>query len=184
MASKQLVLGFFPNEAAADAAVEALQAWEKLDDDVKLNSIGVLVADPFGKLNEHKVGKRSVGKGAGIGLVLAMITPVGLAAGVVGGGVLGALHHKGLGLSGEQRDQLGWDLSDGQAAVGVMVAEEQADDVEAKLAELGGTIRTHELEQEVLDEIDAGMHATFDTGILGNRGAVTDDSSGNLTPKR
>jgi len=184
MASKKVVFGFFPDEAAADAAVEALRGWEKLDDDVKLNAIGVLVADPFGKLKEHKIGKRSVGKGAGIGIVLALMTPVGLAAGVVGGGILGALHHGGLGLSGEQRDQLGLDLSNGQAAVGVLVTEEQVDDVSAKLAELGGTIRTHEIEQEVLDEIDAGLHSTVDTGILGNHTAVADDSTGDLRPRQ
>jgi len=159
MASKKVVLGVFPDEAAADAAVEALQAWEKLDHDVKLNAIGVLVADPFGKLKVNKMGKRSVGKGAGIGIVLAMMTPVGLAAGVVGGGLLGGLHHKGLGLSSDERNRLGWDLSDGRAAVGVLVTEDQAGDVSAKLAELGGTIYTHELEQEMLDDLDHAMTA-------------------------
>lgn len=155
MASKQVVLGIFPDEAAADAAVAQLQAWDKLDPDVKLNAIGILVADAFGKLNERKVGARNVGKGAGIGLVLAMLTPVGLAAGVIGGGLLGVLHRKGIGLSDQERDQLGWDLSDGRAAVGVLVAEDQVADVSAKLTELGGAVRSLELSEGALDEMAA-----------------------------
>jgi hypothetical protein len=42
--------------------------------------------------------KRSAGKDAGIGAVAALVTPVGLVAGLVGGGLLGSLHHKNLGL--------------------------------------------------------------------------------------
>ena len=43
MGEKQVVLAIFPNEAAADAAAQSLKEWDKLDDDVKLNAIGVLV---------------------------------------------------------------------------------------------------------------------------------------------
>ena len=82
MASKQLVLAIFDSEAAADDAAEALKAWEKATDDIKLKSVGVLVLDDNGKLKVDKVGRRSTFKGAGIGVILAMATPIGLAAGV------------------------------------------------------------------------------------------------------
>ena len=121
MASKTVVLAFFNDEATADDAVESLKKWDKADDNIKLDAIGVLALDDKGKLKTHKLGKRSVGKGAGIGLVLAVIAPPTLIAGVVGGGVIGALHHKGLGLKAADRDRIASQLTAGQAAVGVLV---------------------------------------------------------------
>ena len=53
-----------------------------------------LVLNEKGELKADKVGKRSWGKGAGIGAVVALCTPVGWAAGLIGGGLLGAFHHK------------------------------------------------------------------------------------------
>jgi hypothetical protein len=39
-ANKELVLGFFSNEAAADAAVESLKGWCTLSPDIKLGASG------------------------------------------------------------------------------------------------------------------------------------------------
>ena len=100
MASKQLVLAIFDSEAAADTAAEELKSWDKATDDIKLKSVGVLVLDDKGKVKVDKVGRRSTLKGAGIGIILAMVMPIGLAAGIIGGGILGALHRKGLGIDG------------------------------------------------------------------------------------
>ncbi len=135
MAKKTVVLAYFANEIAADDAVESLKQWDKADDDVKLNAIGVLVLDDKGKLKTHKMGKRSVGKGAGIGLLLAVVAPPTLLAGVIGGGILGALHHKNLGLSGDDKAKLQSELEGGKAAVGVLVREDQADAVAAELVQ-------------------------------------------------
>ena len=66
MGEKQVVLAIFPNEAAADTAAQSLKEWDKLDDDVKLNAIGVLVLDDNGKVKTQKMRRRSWGKGAGI----------------------------------------------------------------------------------------------------------------------
>ena len=139
MADKSVVLAFFNDEAAADDAAESLKAWYKANGDVKMSAIGVLVLDDKGKLKTHKLGKRSVGKGAGIGLVLAVIAPPTLLAGVIGGGLLGAFHHKGLGLKSEDRDRIAAQLAGGKAAVGVLAREDETTAVAAKLAELGGT---------------------------------------------
>jgi uncharacterized membrane protein len=164
--AKQLVIGVFADEGLADSAAGVLKEWDGLEHDIKLNAIGVLVADAYGKLKTEKVGRKTIGKGAGIGLALAMVTPVGLAAGLIGGGVLGALHHKGLGIKPEVREQLGWDLSGGKAAVGVLVAVEQADAVRAKLTELGGTVQSYELSEEQLDEM-ADAAGSFELGDEG-----------------
>ena len=118
---KTVVLAIFPDEIAADDSVESLKAWDKADDDVKLNAIGVLVLGDNGKVKTHKLVERSVGKGAGIGLLLAVVAPPTLLAGAIGGGVLGAFHHKGLGLNGADRERLADSLRDGKAAVGVLV---------------------------------------------------------------
>jgi uncharacterized membrane protein len=155
MSEKQVVLAIFPDEAAADAAGQALKQWDKADDDIKLNAIGVLVLNDKGKIKTHKLGRRSTGKGAGIGLVLAIIAPPTLLAGVIGGGVLGALHHKGLGLNQEDRDRIATELSNGKAAVGVLAAQLEATAVSAKLSELGGSAEVFTLGENEVAEVDA-----------------------------
>jgi len=159
MADKTVVLAFFKDEAEADDAVESLKAWDKADDNIKLDAIGVLALDEKGKIKTHKLGKRSVGKGAGIGLVLAVIAPPTLLAGVIGGGLLGAFHHKGLGLKAADRDRIASQLTGGQAAVGVLVVPAMAIDVSAKLSELGGTAEVHEVTEEAVAEVETAVPA-------------------------
>ena len=100
MSNHTVVLAIFSDEASADGAAASLK-----DSGVaKGDAIGVLVLDEQGELKADKVGKRSWGKGAGIGAVVALVTPIGLAAGLIGGGLLGALHHKNLGLNEADRE--------------------------------------------------------------------------------
>jgi len=159
MAAKTVVLAFFNDEAAADDAVEQLKRWDKADDDIKLNALGVLVLDDNGKIKTHKLGKRSVGKGAGIGLLLAVVAPPTLLAGVVGGGILGALHHKGLGLNSADRDRIAGQLEGGKAAVGALAKADQADAIRARLTELGGTAEVVEVPEEAAEEADTAAPA-------------------------
>ena len=121
-----------------------------------MNAIGVLVLDDDGKIKTHKLGRRSTAKGTGIGLVLAIIAPVSLVGGVIGGGVLGALHHKGLGIESKERDRIAAELSDGKAAVGVLAAEIAAV-VSGKLAELGGAAEVLTVSEEAAAEADQGL---------------------------
>jgi len=158
MANKQVVLAFFDDEAAADAAVATLKDWDKASD-IGLTSIGVLVLDDKGKVKTHKMGSRSTMKGAGIGLVLAVVAPAVVVAGFLPGAIVGAIHHKGLGLKGEDRDRIGAELAGGKAAVGVLVTDEQATLVSEILADLGGTPETHELADEAVAELDAAVPA-------------------------
>ncbi len=62
----------------------------------QIQAMGVLVLDEKGKLKTEKLGPHSIGAGAGIGHILAMLTPIGKAVGVIGDGIRGALHHKSL----------------------------------------------------------------------------------------
>lgn len=153
MAENQVILGVFADEAAADAAVVSLKAWDKASDEVKLTSIGVLVLDDKGALKVSKMGSRSKAKGAGIGLVLAIVAPPTLLAGVVGGAVLGAFHHKGLGLKAEDKARIGAELAGGKAAVGVLATGAEADAILGKLAELGGEVEAIDVTDEALEAV-------------------------------
>jgi len=157
MADNQVVLGIFADEAAADAAVESLKAWDQATDEIKLSAIGVLAVDDTGEVKEHKLGSRSGKKGAGIGLVLAVVAPPTLLAGVVGGGILGHFHHKGLGLSWEDRERLGAELSGGKAAVGVLATDDEAGAISGKLAELGGAVEAYAVTDEALEAVVAAV---------------------------
>jgi len=148
MSNKSVVLAIFKDEATADAAAASLK-----DSGVaKGDAIGVLVLNEKGELKADKVGKRSWGKGTGIGAVVALVTPVGLAAGLIGGGLLGALHHKNLGLDEADRDRIGSELQGGKAAVGVLAPVSEGTFVADKLTELGGTAETHAVSDEAVEE--------------------------------
>ena len=155
VANKVVVLAIFKDEAAADAAAQSLKDSGLAEDD----AIGVLVLNHKGEVKAEKVGKRSTGKGAGIGLALALLTPVGLAAGIIGGGILGALHHKGLGLDKADRDRIAAELGDGKAAVGVLAPAAEAVAVLAGLTELGGAAESYEVAEEDLEEAHAAAAA-------------------------
>jgi uncharacterized membrane protein len=165
--AKEVVLAIFDDEAAADNAVDALKSWDQLDQEVRLNAIGVLVADENGHIKQHKLGRHDTGKGAGIGFILGLIavalTPilgVGVAAWAVGGAVIGRLMHKHLGLSKDDLERIGAQIKGGKAAVGVMVETAQVVTVSAKLQELGGTPEAHTLEDvEQLNEAAADASA-------------------------
>ena len=167
MADTQVVLGIFADEAAADAAVESLKSWDKVSDEVKLGAIGVLVVDEDGQIKEHKLGARSTKKGAGIGLVLAVVAPPTLLVGLVGGGLLGRFHHKGLGLTQEDRERIGTELAGGKAAVGVLAPVAEAGTISAKLTELGGTAETYEVTDEALEAVAVAVpDATEEPAVL------------------
>ena len=148
MSNHTVVLAVFDDEASADTAAASL----KESGVAKGDAIGVLVLDEQGKLKADKVGKRSWGKGAGIGVVVALVTPVGLAAGLIGGGLLGALHHKNLGLNEADRERISSELEGGKAAVGVLAPVSEATVVADKLAEMGGTAETHPVSDEAVEE--------------------------------
>ena len=148
MAEKRLVISIFDAEADADEAAAALRDAGAVVDD----AIGVLVLDERGELKTHKVGATSGGKGAAAGAVLALLGPIGLGVGVVGGGLLGKLHHKDLGLDDADRERLGAALRGGQAAVGVLADPDELVAVESILVGRGGETEAHELNEAVLRE--------------------------------
>ena len=148
MSNNIVVLAIFNDEVSAGMAAASL----KDSGAAKRDAIGVLALNDKGELKTDKVGKRSSGKGAGIGAAVALVTPVGLAAGLVGGGLAGALHHKNLGLSKADRERIGGELQGGKAAVGVLAPVDEANIVSDKLTELGGATESHPVSDEALQE--------------------------------
>ena len=163
MAKKQLVLAFFENEDAADAAVDQIKQWDKASKEVKLGAIGVLAKDDKGKIKTHKVGKRKTGTGAVLGALAAVLSGgLTLVGGVVVGGIIGAFFHKGLGMSKDDLARFDDELDGGKAAVGILAKADEADGVSAKLAELGGVPETHEVTEEALDQVETAAEETDD----------------------
>lgn len=155
MSDKMLILAFFADEPAAEAAAMSLTSSEVAESD----AIGVLVTDASGKLAIDKVGATSVAAGAGVGAALLVLGPAtlgfGLGAAIVGGGVGmaggalgGAMHHKGLKLSGEDKARIAAELTAGKAAVGVLAHPDQAAAIHAQLTELGGSATAHDVVDE------------------------------------
>lgn len=155
MSNKTVVLAIFKDEVSADAAAASL----KESGVAKGDAVGVLVLNEKGELKADKVGKRSWGKGAGIGAVVALVTPVGLAAGLISGGLLGGLHHKNLGLDEADRERIRGELEGGKAAVGVLAPVSEAVVVADKLTGLGGTAETHPVPDEAVEEAQTAAAA-------------------------
>ena len=152
MSDKRVVLAVFDDEATADAAAESLKETGIAAGD----AIGVLVVGPDGTLKTDKLGARSWGAGAGIGFLLFLLGPALLGIGVIGGTLLGGLHHKSLKMADPEKEALAADLAAGKAAVGVLAHPDDAAAIEAFLAERGGDVRTLAVAQADLDE-DAAL---------------------------
>jgi hypothetical protein len=150
MADKQLVLAIFKDEEAAEAAVGMLRGG--IDDytEIDFGAMGILVVDDKGKLKEHKMGQRSGGKGAAIGLAVAAVTPVGLAA-IVGGAAIGHFRQQGPAISAEDQARLVAELAEGKAALGVIVAPEKASLMQEILTDLGGKAEAHKVSDEAIE---------------------------------
>jgi uncharacterized membrane protein len=148
VADKQLVISTFDAEADADEAAAALKKSGAVVDD----AIGILVLDEHGKLKTHKVGATSGGKGAGAGLVLGLLGPVGLGVGIAGGAILGKLHHKDLGLDDADRERLNAALRGGKAAVAVLADPDEVIPVQSILVDRGGETQAHEFDAAVVRE--------------------------------
>lgn len=156
MTDRQLVISVFSDEPAAEAAASTLKSSGLADGD----ALGILVLDKEGKLKQEKMGKRSTLKGGGVGAVLALLTPVGMGAAVAGGAAAGALHHKGLGLTSDDKMRITSELTAGKAAVGVLTKLEDEPTVTSKLTELGGESEAHLVTDEGLAAAASATEAT------------------------
>lgn len=156
MGNKQLVVAFFENEDAADEAAEEIKKWDEGRGDIEVESIGILVKDKKGKIKTHKLGKRKTGTGVVLGALAAILSGgLALVGGVVIGGLLGSLFHKGIGLSKDDLARFDSELDAGRAAVCLLTEYSEVATFSNKLAALGGEPETHEVTEEALDHAEA-----------------------------
>src|SRR3954468_4770760 len=156
MSDSHLVLAVYPDEATADHVAEGLMK-SGMGRDLP---VGVLVLDEEGHLKADKLGARSTFKGAAIGGILSLLGPIGLGFGAAFGGAGGALHHKNLGLSDDDKERLSAELREGKAAVGIMAPADRAPGIMSWLEELGGKPSVHELSDEALDAAESETTTT------------------------
>ncbi|MBI5103411.1 MAG: DUF1269 domain-containing protein [Solirubrobacterales bacterium] len=152
MADKRLVISTFDAEATAAEAAEALQRTGAVVDD----AMAILVLDEHGELKTHKIGATTGVKGAGAGLLLGILGPIGIGVGTVGGAILGHRHHKGVGLGDADRERLTTALRGGKAALAVLADADELVAVQSFVADRGGTTESHELDEAILREAQAG----------------------------
>ncbi len=162
-----LVVAYFNNRAAAEAAVDDLKDWDKANDSIKLGAIAVLTLnEKTGHLEAHEVGQRDAKKGAlwgaGIGVVAGILTAgIGLIPGIIlggaAGGGLGALNHKSVGMSDDDREQMANNLKNGGAALAVMADGFEVEATEAELGRLGGRTSHYSVPEATVVIVDEAV---------------------------
>ncbi len=167
---RQLVLAIFDDEVSADAAAEGLNWWadgeaaEKMIDLHRVQAMGVRERAGTATSRPRSSAQEASGRGPGSDSSSRTSTPVGMAAGIIGGGILGALHHKALSISNDDRERLGRELQGGKAALGVMTDKTSAAVISSELASLGGTIEIHELDDATIAAADAAASTSPSDG--------------------
>ncbi len=152
--NENVVIAFFQNEDAAQAAIETLKSWDEADDDVKLGAIGTIVkqGDDVRTHVPHKIG-RGVTVGAAVGIIAGVLTGgIGLLGGVVAGGamggVTGAFLKQNTNLDKTEIERIGQQLDAGNAAVVVACDDYEVSPTRQQLESVGGEVWDYAVTKE------------------------------------
>jgi uncharacterized membrane protein/predicted flap endonuclease-1-like 5' DNA nuclease len=163
--NRNLIVAYFDTADEADAAAVKLKLWDKDRKDIKLGGMGIITMED-GKLKTDKVGARAAGTGAKWGTILGAAG--GLAAGLLTGGIglipgalaglglgagTGALFHKRVGLTDEDKERLMRHFQDGGAALAVMADDFEVEPTKEEIAVLGGDVQNFAVPEEVMYEV-------------------------------
>jgi uncharacterized membrane protein len=170
--NRHLILAYFPDVDAADAAGRQLKHWDKDEGEIKLGGMGI-ITEHDGKLKTHLIGARAGGTGAKWGAILGgtagLATGVMVAVGVLTGGIGlipgaiaglvagaagGSLFHKRIGMTDADRARLEDHLRSGGAALAVMTDAVEMEPTKAEIAALGGAVEDYYLPDELMEELD------------------------------
>jgi uncharacterized membrane protein len=171
MANKndQMVVAYYINEDAAEGAAADLKQWDKANADIKLGAIAIVTLNPkTGEIEAKEVGQRKTKRGAlwgtavgaAAGLMtggLALIPAVLVGAG--GGGVIGAMFHKKVGATDEDREQMAANLRAGGAALIVMADDFEVEATKAELVRSGGKVEAYAMPAETATAITEAAEA-------------------------
>jgi uncharacterized membrane protein len=145
----------FDDEARAYGASHALQGLEE-HGDLTLDELAIIVKRPNGSACTTKIGRfRGLTRmvtGCVVGGFFGMPGgPVGVAVGLIGGGVIGAVGRKEHSFDKEFENDIRNALAPGKAAVIAEVLEESEPSVDNRMAELGGVVFRWTIDQINLD---------------------------------
>lgn len=166
--NRNLIIAYFPSHEKAEQAVEDLKHWDKQHLDLKLGGIGIMTADENGKLKAHKVGARAGGTGAKWGLILGAATGIltggitlvgGAIVGLAAGSVAGALFHKKIGMSDEDKERLVNHLKGGGAALAVMADDDEVEATKFQLSSQGGDVESYNVPHPEMEELEEAADA-------------------------
>ena len=160
MANKndRTVVAYYHNEDAAEYAAEELKMWDNANADVKLGAVAIVTLDPkTGELKTDEVGQRKGKRGAlwgtALGAVAGLMTG-GLAlvpavlVGAGGGGAVGSMLHKKVGMSDEDREKMAANLRGGGAVLVAMADDFEVAATEAEMVRTGGSVTSYVLPEE------------------------------------
>lgn len=170
--NRNLIVAYFADVDTADTAAQQLKHWDKSIKEIKLGGMGI-VTEENGELKTHLIGSRAAGTGAkwgtiigatgglatGVMAVMGVLTGglgliPGAVAGLAVGTASGALFHKRIGMTDEDRARLAAHLKDGGAALAVMVDDYEVDSTRKEIADLGGDVEYFILPEDVVVEVD------------------------------
>ena len=174
--NRNVVMAYFASAEKADEAASQLKSWDQANEGIKLGGIGILVMNE-GKIETRRVGARmtSAGAKAGakagaiVGVVAAILSSgaslIGSAVvGAVGGSVLGAMRHKGLGLTDSDLQQMMAQLSGGKAALVVMADDHELSPTKTQLLRLGGLAVSYAVPAVTMTEVEKAADGAHDDG--------------------
>ena len=189
-ANDQLVVAYFPNRGAAEATAEDLKDWDKANDSIKLGAIAILSLNPKnGQIEADEIGERTTKSGAlwgtAIGVTLGILTAgigliPGLLLGAGGGAAIGALNHKSVGMTDEDRDEIVNHLRAGLVALAVMADDFEVEATMAKMVSFGGRASSYKVPEETATAVTAAAQlqsdaaAAIDTAVDATTDVVDD----------
>jgi len=165
----QLLIAYYPTEDAARAAAESVREWDKDLIKIDLGAMGILTMDEDGKVKTDKIGDRATSKGAKWGLLAGAVTGIftggltligGALAGLAIGAVSGALFHRGLGMSDEQKEKLENHLKDGGAALAIITPHEQVQPTISVLETHSDEVVVFQMDEETAEELQKASDDT------------------------
>jgi uncharacterized membrane protein len=171
MANKnnRLVVAYYANRAAAEAAGKQLKDWDKANDAIKLGAIAVMYIDPkSGELKADEVGQRQTGSGALWGTAIGAVAAVlsgglalipGLIIGATGGAVVGSLFHKDVGMSDAEQAEMLDNLRTGAVALAVMADDFEVEATQAQMIYLGGKAQVYVVPEQAAEALTAAADA-------------------------
>jgi len=168
----QLLIGYYASVEEAEKMGHTVKEWDKNLINIDLGAMGIMTMKD-GKIKTQKIGDRAAGQGAKWGLIAGAVTGIftggltlvgGAIAGAAVGVAAGALFHRGLGMSDEEKADLENHLKNGGAALAVITPVEQVHATQSVLAANGGEVVTCRMDEKTIGAIEK---AKSDSGPQG-----------------